>query len=210
VATGRFGLRVTPSGIGTPPYGPDGDALRIAGDVVVRELREAGATRSATMPLAGSSLRQLAAFAGVDLASAFSAGSDTPELGDVDAPIELDLQRAADLLAWLHVGSVALDRVLPSASEPSVAQLWPEHFDLGIDVATGNGRVNLGASPGDAGHPEPYLYVSPWEGSRPGDPTFWNAPFGALKARGDGLATSGHVADAVTFFETGLDLLGRV
>ncbi|HSB86296.1 MAG TPA: hypothetical protein VLD86_08310, partial [Ilumatobacteraceae bacterium] len=35
-------------------------------------------------------------------------------------------------------------------------------------------RANYGASPGDDGHPEPYLYVGPW-GSVAGN-DFWNAP----------------------------------
>ncbi len=51
---------------------------------------------------------------------------------------------------------------------------------------------NYGGSPGDDTHPEPYLYVGPWE-ARAGD-VFWNEPFGAslsyaeLRAGADGLA----------------------
>ena len=41
-------------------------------------------------------------------------------------------------------------------------------------------RVNLGGSPGDQHFPEPYAYVGPWGPARPGDPGFWNAPFGAV------------------------------
>ena len=200
-ADGRFGLRVTPSGLGTPAFGPDGDVIRIAGDALIREFRNDGTARSATV--------ELAAFAAVDLAKPFSAGTDTPDLGDVDAPIALDADAAETLTDWLRVGSLALDRVLPTTHEPSVAQVWPEHFDIGLDVATGHGRVNLGASPGDNDYPEPYLYVSPWEGSPPGDTTFWNAPFGAVMSGGDGKSVAEHVRDAVTFFETALGLLGR-
>ena len=46
--------------------------------------------------------------------------------------------------------------------ECSTAQLWPEHFDLGCNVE----GVNFGCSPGDAGHPEPYVYVGPWDRTR--------------------------------------------
>ena len=46
--------------------------------------------------------------------------------------------------------------------------------------ATADDRVNLGASPGDGFHAEPYLYVGPWGPHRPGAPGFWNAPFGAV------------------------------
>ena len=36
--------------------------------------------------------------------------------------------------------------------------LWPEHFDLAIDVD----EVNYGVSPGDGYHGAPYAYVGPW------------------------------------------------
>ena len=64
-------------------------------------------------------------------------------------------------------------------------QLWPEHFDVGCSVAVGGSTLNLGASPGDGSEELPYLYVSPWSGERPGDPSYWNAPFGALLRAGD-------------------------
>jgi hypothetical protein len=206
-ADGRFGLRVTSSGIGTPAFSPDGVVIRIAGDTLIREFQEAGIARSATASLVGRSLRELAEFAEVELTPSFSVGSDTPDLGDVEASIDLDVEAAADLMAWLHVGSVALDRVLALATEPSVAQVWPEHFDIGVDVATKQGRVNLGASPGDTDRPEPYLYVSPWEDRHPGDPAFWNAPFGAVATRGVGEPSADPVDRAVRFFGTGLRLL---
>jgi hypothetical protein len=148
----------------------------------------------------------LAAFAAVDLSSPFDPGNDGPELGDIGTPVHIDAARALEVLAWLHLGAQAIDRVLPDALEPSMAQLWPEHFDVGIDVASAHGRVNLGASPGDADCPNPYLYVAPWEESRPGDATFWNAPFGAVLERGTMLAD--WVTRAVTFFRLGLGVLG--
>ena len=114
---------------------------------------------------------------------------------------------ASAVLGWLHVGAVALDRVLPNAIDPSMVQIWPEHFDIGVDVHTTLGRVNLGASPGDAAIPVPYLYVAPWEPHRPGDPAFWNAPFGAVAPRVDGLASTDEVDRAVAFFEGGLRIL---
>jgi hypothetical protein len=48
--------------------------------------------------------------------------------------------------------------------EVSETQIWPEHFDVAIemgDEASGQ-RASYGASPGDAAHPEPYVYVSAW------------------------------------------------
>jgi len=204
---GRFGLRVTGTGIGTPAFGPHGDVLRIAGAALVREHQDDGPARSTATPIAGRSLLELAAFAGVDLAAPFSAGGDSPALGDPGATISLDTEVAAEVMSWLRLGAGALDRVLPGAVEPSVVQLWPEHFDVGVDVATGHGRVTLGASPGDSTHPEPYLYVGPWEEARPGDPAFWNAPFGALLGRGTVLAASDQVGAAAGFLARGLEIL---
>jgi hypothetical protein len=68
--------------------------------------------------------------------------------------------------------------------------------------------VTLGASPGDDAHPEPYLYVSPWETARPGDPAFWNAPFGALLDAGSVAATADPASSAIEFYRRGLQHLG--
>ena len=60
-------------------------------------------------------------------------------------------------------------------SEPSRVVLWPEHFDIAIDLGSesaGN-RATIGASPGDETHPEPYLYVTPWTAEVSGE--LWNA-----------------------------------
>ena len=59
--------------------------------------------------------------------------------------------------------------------------------------------MNFGASPGDADHDEPYLYVGPFE---PRTGSFWNESFGASLSRAD----VPDVAAAVDFFSTGLDL----
>jgi hypothetical protein len=68
-------------------------------------------------------------------------------------------------------------------------------------------HCNLGASPGDAFSDEPYLYVGPWSDRRPGDESYWNAPFGATIARRDVLATSDPFATGVEFLGRGLELL---
>ncbi|MDQ1395436.1 MAG: hypothetical protein QOG64_695, partial [Acidimicrobiaceae bacterium] len=60
--------------------------------------------------------------------------------------------------------------------DPARVQLWPEHFDIAVDIGSPGSRANFGGSPGDEAHPEPYLYVGPWE-QREG--SFWNEPFGA-------------------------------
>jgi hypothetical protein len=59
--------------------------------------------------------------------------------------------------------------------DPSLVQLWPEHFDIAFELGSepGGQRANYGASPGDDEHEEPYLYVGPWNAEVSGD--LWNA-----------------------------------
>jgi hypothetical protein len=180
--SGRFGLRATPGGIGTPAAGPDAEVVRVDGSTLVRERTGARAS-TAVLDLRSASLADAAALVEVDLTADFSAGADTPPVDDVDRPLDLDPGALSVLAGWFALGWRVLDAAVAGAgrgAEPSVVQLWPEHFDAGCDLAAAPGRrVNLGASPGDEGHPEPYLYVGPWDAERPGDPAYWNAPFGA-------------------------------
>ena len=202
--SGRFGLRAGPGGIATPAFGEGPEILRLAGDVLVREV--AGATRYGRVT--GSTMRDLAAFCDVDFADAYSSGPDTPRLGDPGAVIDVDLAAAASLAEWFSFGWQVLDQVLGALSEsaePDVIQLWPEHFDAGTSVALHDGsRVNLGASPGDAAVDEPYLYVGPRTADRPGDPAFWNAPFGAVLRWGELRGGPDPVGLGASFLRTGL------
>ena len=90
------------------------------------------------------------------------------------SPVEGADPAAAEALAeWFAFGWGVLEELRAEAADlelsPSPVQLWPEHFDVGVDFAS----VNYGASPGDEGHDEPYLYVGPWEA--PPDGPLWNA-----------------------------------
>jgi hypothetical protein len=207
--TGRFGLRATPGGFGTPAFGDDIEVLRVAGTSLVHERGGDAATHA----LDGATLAELAAFAGADLTVEFSVGADTPALGDPDDVLVLDADAMAVLGGWFDLGWRALDGVLARrgpGAHPSVIQLWPEHFDAGCAAGFGPAegqRCNLGASPGDASSDEPYLYVGPWGSERPGDPPYWNAPFGAVLPRSAVVAAADPLVTAVRFLETGLDLL---
>ena len=94
-----------------------------------------------------------------------------------DAPLRIDRPAAQLLADWYQLGAQALAAFAAAVpgDEPTGAQLWPEHFDLGISAS----RVNYGASPGDVHVAEPYLYVGPHDGPTAAD-EFWNAPFGAV------------------------------
>lgn len=204
---GRFGLRITPSGIATPVFGPAERLLRISGTALVHEFVDLDGPHTDALSIDGRTLGDLAVLAGVDLAAEFSVGHDTPAVGDASSPISIGSDAVAALLGWLVLGDLALNALLARAKSPSIIQLWPEHFDVAVDVATRSGRVNLGASPGDAQHPEPYLYVGPWGSERPGDPGYWNAPFGATLSHSELLGARAPLDDAVAFLHRGLDLL---
>lgn len=205
-AVGRIGLVPTPDGIGTPAFGADATVVRLTPATLVVE--RAGDVR--TTPLAGATLRSLAAAAGADLAAELSVGADTPELGEVDEPLAIDPASIRAIGTWQALGWAAIDAVVgglgPDAT-PARTQLWPEHFDAGTSVALGpadGDRTNLGAANGDAWSAEPYLYVAPWGPQRPGDAAYWNAPFGAALGLADLATAADPLAAGVAFLRAGL------
>jgi hypothetical protein len=202
--SGRFGLRASPRGIATPAFGPEPEVVRVAGPDLVREV--GGASRS--LPMDGATLAQLASFVDADLTSEFSAGATAPALRSPGEPLHLGADELDVLYAWFDLGWRVLDVVMSEpAQRPgwSTIQLWPEHFDVGTALDLGSGRgVNLGFSPGDAFSDEPYAYVGPWGPERPGDPAYWNAPFGAVVPR----SAIDDPAGSIAFLRRGLELLG--
>jgi hypothetical protein len=214
-ATGRFGLRVTAGGFGTPEFGTGPQRVRVSGSSLLAESGAAGGATTRAAILDGSSLREAARIAEVDLAAGLSVGDDTPPLGDVDRRLSIDRTAAAVVTGWFTLVAESLDAVvaeLDASAAPTMVQLWPEHFDVALDVAfdpaaAGERRVNLGGSPGDGWRAEPYLYVGPWTADRPGDPAFWNAPFGAVLGYEAVASSDDARATTVAFFRRGLALL---
>lgn len=202
--SGHFGLRAGATGVATPAFGPAPEVLRIASGWLVHEVGSECSTRE----INGSSLAELAEFAGADLDEPFDAGPDTPALGDPHSRLHLEPDTSKDIVDWFELGWRVLDAVgadlvrderrdsdhaASATTTPTqrmeTVQLWPEHFDVGTVVTLANGRkVNLGFSPGDAFSAEPYAYLGPWDRGRPGDPAYWAAPFGAALARSGALA----------------------
>jgi len=203
--SGHFGLRAGPRGVATPAFGPEPEVLRIAGPVLVREV----GTLSSAMPMDGATLAELAAFGDADLDDAYSAGPDMPAVGPADEPLRLVPSELDALFAWFDLGWRVLDDVTadaPAVSDRTTVQLWPEHFDAGCTLELGpDAGVNLGFSPGDSFSDEPYVYVGPWGAERPGEPAFWNAPFGAAVPR----SSAGGFAECAAFIRHGLRLLGQ-
>jgi hypothetical protein len=114
-----------------------------------------------------------------------------------------------DALALVAL-AMLVDLAGPGANADPI-RLWPEHFDVATvlgDEDAGT-RANFGGSPGDATHPEPYLYVGPWsEPADAGNP-FWNAEgfTGAELGYAELLAAGDQLQEARLFLERGWELL---
>jgi hypothetical protein len=182
---GRIGLRYTRGGFGTPYFGDD-EQVRVAdeGLVVVRD----GALTIHPISTTGGAAAEL----GIEPGAPTDVYTPTTAL-DPDAPLEIDPASARMLGDWFGFGASVLEALraaVPASDEPARVQLWPEHFDLSVDLgveASGH-RGTYGASPGDEAHPAPYLYVTPWT---PQSGAFWNEgsyvslPFSELVAASD-------------------------
>jgi hypothetical protein len=131
---------------------------------------------------------------------------------DPDAPLEIDVDAAHALSAWFEAGWSALEALRQQAGDdamPSALTLWPEHFDAAIELgheALGT-RGTFGASPGDAEHPEPYLYVTHWTDVP--DDEYWNdtAFAGASLPYASVVEATSEHATMLDFFRAGLSLL---
>jgi hypothetical protein len=187
--TGQIGLVPAPAGFRTPSFGTDARFLAVGTELVV-----GGAAGTRRTPVI--TVRAAAEFAGI--APGVPAGVYEPATPlDLDAPLMIEPGAARLLADWYGPGAQALSRFeaeIPG-DQPGPAVLWPEHFDVGMTAA----GINYGASPGDDHVADPYLYVGPHDGPPPGDPAFWNAPFGAART----FRQVGTVAEAAAFFRDG-------
>ena len=199
-ATGRIGLRSAPGGFATPSFGAERAVVAVDGT----ELTIADGTATGRHPI--TTLGAAAALVGVDLAT--ETGVYTPTTSaDPDAPLAVDPTNATALGDWIAFGQRVLDgwRAAHPQDSPSEIQLWPEHFDVALDLGPESGRANYGASPGDGGHELPYLYVGPWN---PTDDEFWNAGTYARLGSAELVASADPEALALEFFTRGYDVAG--
>jgi len=163
---GHIGLRATPGGFGTPAVVVDGVArqVRVEGtDLVVEADGRVERAPLTTLAAAGDL---------VGMAPGAPAGVyEIATPCRPDAALAID-PAAADVLAgWFALVDEALRVIAADLAPAEPVQLWPEHLDVAVVVD----EVNLGGSPGDGDHPEPYLYVGPWAGA---EGPFWNEPWG--------------------------------
>ncbi|MCZ4491209.1 MAG: hypothetical protein JWP53_138 [Conexibacter sp.] len=159
-ATGNeIALQVRPGGFGTPEL-PGGGWVGVSGTdvVVVEAVGDERRTAIATLRAAG-------AFVGLDGADALP-----------DDRLEVHSGAATILADAFARGDEALRALIDAtgpAGDPSGIHLWPEHFDIAIDLGAADARATYGVSPGDERHVEPYAYVAPF--STPPESRFWNA-----------------------------------
>jgi len=171
--SGSIELRALPGGFGTVAE----PSLSVSGVELV-----AGSER---LPLAGT-FAELASAAGVEASALDDVYSGGPGVR-ADETIVVDAEAAARIAGAFAIGDVAMRALAPEKGPV----LWPEHFDIGIDLD----EVNYGVSPGDDFLPEPYAYVGPWN-LQPSD--LWNAPFGAARP----LTELPDSAAVLTFFQS--------
>jgi hypothetical protein len=192
-ANGKIALRYTCGGFGTPFFGDDVQ-LRVEG---VELVAQEGATERRE---ALSTLGEAAAFAGVELA-------------DEAEPLNFAESAAAFVADWFGFAASVLEQLRAEATaelEPSRVQLWPEHFDMAVELgAESDGvRAGYGLSPGDELHAEPYVYVVPWEGSAAQGQLFGASTFqGAELPYAELLAASDQRAVALDFLRVRLRAL---
>src|SRR4051812_24218287 len=128
-------------------------------------------------------------------------GQDTRRALGVDAA---SVRVLGDYYAFV---TGVLEELVRPELEASLIQIWPEHFDCAIELGHGDARANYGGSPGDDDHPEPYLYVGPWQAPDPGP--LWNATGfpGAELAYAELVAADDPFALALEFMRERLDAL---
>jgi hypothetical protein len=193
-ANGKIGLRFTRGGFGTTFFGAD-EQMRIAveGLIVVRE----GELTSHPITTVAAAARVV----GIEPGAPADLYTPTTVFAP-EAPLEVDALSARFLGDWFGFGASVIEewRAAATAEDaPERVQLWPEHFDLSVDLGAeaAGARGTYGASPGDDAHPAPYLYVTPW--ATPSG-AFWNeGAFASLSLEAFADATDQRAA-ALDFF----------
>jgi hypothetical protein len=216
---GKIGLRFTRGGFGTPFFGTD-EQVRVEGSTLVYiAFRPARETRTELTTLGAA-----AAAVGITPGAPDLFAPATPLA--VDRPFALDRAALTTLAWWFGVATAVLAQLRADPESngvgvpaPSFVQIWPEHFDAAVDLGdtAAGARANFGASPGDATHPEPYLYVGPWDtsfltpadasDSSDGPDPYWNESFGASHPYSALDSPAGARATALAFLREGRDRL---
>lgn len=201
---GKIGLRYTYGGFGTP-YLLGDEQLRVDEDGLWLE------TPTGRESVPTDTLRTAAEALGIEAAPAYG----EPELpSDIDAPLQLDRAATSFLGEWFGFGTSVLEQLRAEADSAEAlqtrSQIWPEHFDLAIELGVGAQSASFGVSPGDSKHEHPYFYVAP--SSVPKSDPFWDAH--GFDGAQLGLPTLGDLDDqrsaVLDFFRRGIALLSNL
>jgi hypothetical protein len=205
-ANGKIGLRFTRQGFGTPFFSIDGleCQIRVEGSDVIAQRGDEIRRAPITTLGAAAEVAGVAPGAPTEVYQPSTPADPGVDLGvDGDASLSLG--------AWYGFCASVLEQLRSESTDATRVQLWPEHFDLAVDLgdADAGRRANFGGSPGDAGHRDPYLYVGPWN---PQVGEFWNEDFGASLSYHD-IRAAGAAAEqrevALNFLREGRDQLRK-
>jgi hypothetical protein len=184
----------TPGGFGTPVFDHAGlrHQVRVDGAELVH--RAGDEQRRAALTTLGDARRIVAEL--------LPAGS-----GAGEEVLAVDPVAARQLATWYAFGAAVLERLVADAGDedaPSPVRLWPEHFDIAIDLGAepAGGRAGYGFSPGDEQHAEPYAYVAPWTAEVTGELWRANGFRGAELTYAELLAAKDQRAAVLDFFGT--------
>jgi hypothetical protein len=179
-ANGKIGLRYTRGGFGTPFFRSAEGRDR---QVRVDETRLVIQTDDQEETFAITTLGELARAVGVPEDATTGVYEPTTDVPPA-AALEIEAGAAAYLGTWFGFAASVLEQLRAEAApsdRPSRVQLWPEHFDLAVEIGPDATRGTFGFSPGDEAHPEPYVYVTHWNHVAPD--RFWNDAAGAYASR---------------------------
>ena len=151
-ANGEITLRFTRHGFGTPFFGNDVQ-LRVERDSLILHIGDREQRGRLT------SLKDAAEFVGFDLMRTDSAAEEDP--------LPVNAASAAYLGDVYGFAFSVLEELRAGADpslDPSLVNLWPEHFDVAVELGSDRAgtRAGYGVSPGDEHYADPYVYVSPW------------------------------------------------
>ena len=167
---GKFGLRYVRGGFGTPFFGDDVQ-VRVTGDRLV--VQQAGQARVAPI----TTLREAGEFVGTAPGTT-AAEHDSPELGDIDRPLDTRAAVGDFLGAWFGLAAAALEelRFTPECDRSRAGAAVARDTSIPPSPPVTPSRAAgppIGFSPGDHSHDEPYIYVAAWGDVDRSDP-FWN------------------------------------
>lgn len=205
-AVGRMGLKDTPGGFGTPDF--DGKVARVEADLLVFE--NSGLVAAQTI----TTIRAASEFFGNEYESEWFLDFHDPLApADPDTQLVINTEAVESIGSWFKFGFAVLNELRGhgvDGDDVSEVQLWPEHFDPATELGDYDRgqRAGFGASPGDAAHPEPYLYVASWsEIDRTN--TYWNNESfnGSSMSHSELLSAHDPATSALDFYLRGYEIL---